>query len=92
MLATWLSFNDLTSLVKRIYEIDRLGYAIIYGVSNNKEKWWDNHLAGYIGWQANDSSQQFENDEEFKSEINQFDKPEVIFQGGGFAAAGHFED
>ena len=36
MMDTWLSFEDLTSLVKRIFEVDRLGYAIIYGVANNR--------------------------------------------------------
>ncbi len=92
MLATWLSFDDLTDLVKKIYQIDRLGYAVIYGVSDNKQKWWDNSLTSYIGWKPNDNSQQFENDAKLTAEINNHDDPAIRFQGGAFAAAGHFED
>ncbi|MEH6633077.1 MAG: NAD(P)-dependent oxidoreductase [Halopseudomonas aestusnigri] len=92
MLATWLSFDDLTALVKQIFEADRLGHAIVYGVSANKEQWWDNHLTTYIGWSPKDSSEQFENDEEFTSEVVDRNDPAVRYQGGGFAAAGHFED
>ncbi len=92
MLATWLSFDDLTALVKRIFEVDRLGHAIVYGVSDNKERWWDNHLTTYIGWIAKDSSEQFENNEEFTSKAVDRNDLDVRYQGGSFAAAGHFED
>lgn len=92
MLATWLSYNDLTSLTKRIFDVDRLGYAIVYGVSDNPEKWWDNHLTAYIGWSPEDSTVGFENDENLVNEtVDPFD-PATQFQGGPFAAFGHFED
>lgn len=92
MLATWLSFNDLTSLTKRIFEVDRIGYAVVYGVSDNPEKWWDNHLTTYIGWSPQDSSAHFEEDEELITEIVDPFDPAIQFQGGPFAAFGHFED
>jgi len=91
-LATWLSFNDLTSLVKRIFEVDRLGFAIIYGVSANPETWWNNHQASHIGWHPVDSSAQFEQEDYLRNEVIDPFSPEVQFQGGKYAAAGHFED
>jgi uronate dehydrogenase len=92
MLATWFSFDDLTALVKRIFTSDRLGYAVVYGVSANKEQWWDNHLSTYIGWSPKDSSEQFENDDVMLSEVVDKNDPAIRFQGGGFASAKHFED
>ncbi len=92
MLATWLSYDDLTSLTKCVFDTDRLGFAIIYGVSNNPEQWWDNHLTTYVGWSPKDSSSQFANEKELLDEkVDPFD-PATQFQGGPFAAFGHFED
>ncbi len=92
MLATWLSYDDLTALVKRIFEVDRLGYAIVYGVSDNAEKWWDNHLTAYIGWAPKDSADQFRDAEHIINEVADPFDPATQFQGGPFAAKGHFED
>ncbi len=92
LLATWLSFEDLTSLVNRVIATDLLGYAIIYGVSNNREQWWNNHLVGYLGWEPKDSSIQFEQDPCLKTEHVDRHDPAIRFQGGGFTSAGHFED
>jgi uronate dehydrogenase len=92
MLATWLSFDDLTALVKQVYQTDRLGYAVIYGVSDNKGKWWDNRLSSYIGWQPKDSSDQFASDSELIAEVVDKNDPATHYQGGGFASAGHYED
>ncbi len=92
MLVTWLSSSDLTSLVKSVFTTDWLGYAVIYGVSANKEQWWDNHLTAYIGWIPQDSSEQFENDENLISEIVDPNDPAVRYQGGSFVSAGHYED
>ena len=92
MMATWLSFDDLTALVKSIHKADRVGFSVVYGVSANKEQWWDNRLAGHLGWQPQDSSEQFANDPDILNEVVDINDPAIIFQGGGFAAAGHFED
>lgn len=91
MLATWLSFDDLAALVRRSVAADRVGCAVVYGVSDNPERWWDNRLTAYLGWQPRDSSAPFYDDPEFAAP-NDWNDPAVRFQGGGFAAAGHFED
>lgn len=92
MLATWLSFDDLTDLVRRVIRADRVGCTVVYGASDNPEKWWDNSKAAFLGWQPKDSSAQFENAPRFRDEVNDPNDPAVRYHGGGFAAAGHFED
>ncbi|REG84965.1 NAD-dependent epimerase/dehydratase family protein [Marinomonas pollencensis] len=92
MLSTWLSEGDLTDLIKKVYAVDRLGCTIIYGVSNNPSTWWDNRHAKFIGWTAKDSSEVFEHEAYLEEERRDPNDPEVRFQGGVFASAGHFED
>jgi uronate dehydrogenase len=92
MLSTWMSYSDFTDLVKKVFEVDELGYSIVYGVSDNPESWWDNRLSAHIGWQPQDSSQPFANDADILAQVDDPEDPAVKFQGGAFAAAGHFED
>lgn len=92
MMATWLSFRDLSDLVKCVLRTDRVGYAVVYGASDNDETWWDNTLTGYLGWHPKDSSAQFADDPVLTSQVNDPNDPAVKFQGGAFASAGHFED
>lgn len=92
MLATWLSGDDLASLVKAVFQAPRVGYTMVYGASANKEQWWDNSHAAYLGWEPQDSSEKFRAEVEAATEIPDPNDPVVQFQGGGFAAAGHYED
>lgn len=89
MLSTWLSPDDFFRLIQRVFVAPHLGCPVIYGASDNKDGWWDNTKVAYLGWQPQDSS------EKFRSEFPEPDNvPEVAarYQGGAFAAAGHFED
>lgn len=92
MLATYLSYDDLAGLVKKALAADRIGFAIVYGASNNQQKWWDNRLVGYIGWEPQDSSAPFEHESQIADEIVDPNDPAIRYQGGAFAANGHFED
>lgn len=92
MMATWLSFDDLTNLVKRVIDADRVGFAVVYGASDNDETWWDNSKAAFLGWHPKDSSARFADDPSITGEQNDPNDPAVKYQGGGFAAAPHFED
>lgn len=91
-LSTWLSEGDFARLIKQAYTVNRLGCTVVYGASNNPWSWWDNSHANFIGWQPQDSSATYE------SEVLANDKPldrdnrALLFQGGFFATAGHFED
>lgn len=89
MLATWLSYDDFTSLVKCVFEVEQLGFQTIYGVSNNAKNWWDNHLAAALGWQAKDSVDGYENDPSLVDEETEIAKR---LQGGAYNAEGHFDD
>jgi hypothetical protein len=40
-LTTWLSHNDLVQLVKKSIRSENVKFAIYYGVSNNKGRFWD---------------------------------------------------
>ena len=91
-MATWMSYQDFTNMVKSINEAEQVGYSILYGASANKEQWWNNHLADHLGWVPQDSSEQFATNPEIVNDISDPMDPAVRFQGGPFAAAGHFED
>lgn len=91
MMATWMSAADMLRLIGRILDAPRLGCPIIYGVSDNAESWWDNSEVAYLGWEPQDSSEQFAGMFDDGPAADPAD-PAVVWQGGGFAKAGHFED
>ena len=90
MLVTWLSYRDLTELVRFCLFAPRLGHTIVYGVSNNRDKWWDNAQAAHIGFHPQDSSEPFRARIEALPPIDPAE-PAAQFQGGGFVEAGPFE-
>lgn len=92
MLATWLSPDDFIRLIERVFRAPRLGCPIIYGVSANTETWWSNDHVAYLGWRPEDSSERFRAGLDARMTPPPADDPVVRYQGGGFAAAGHFED
>ncbi len=47
-LASWLSPTDCAQLVDRCLRSAELGYALIWGVSANSERWWS--LANPVGY------------------------------------------
>jgi uronate dehydrogenase len=91
-LSTWLSPRDFVNLVKAVFDAPITGHLIVYGVSNNRQVWWNNDHASFLGWAPEDSS------EAFRAKVEAASPPEdrrdlaVVYQGGAFAAAGHFED
>lgn len=91
MLATWLSYDDLTELVRCCLFAPSLGHTIVYGMSANREVWWDNGKAAHLGFAARDSSEPFRAKvEEAQPPLDPSD-PARKFQGGAFVKAGPFE-
>jgi len=90
MLVTWLSYRDLTELVRCCLVAPRLGHTIVYGVSNNRDKWWDNGKAAHLGYVPQDSSEPFRAKVEALPPVDPAD-PAVQYQGGGFVKLGPFE-
>lgn len=91
-LSTWLSPGDFVRLVKAVFDAPITGHLVLYGVSDNRETWWNNDHASFLGWAPQDSSEIFRAKVEAAHPPEDREDPAVIFQGGAFAAAGHFED
>lgn len=88
MMVTWLSEDDLVSLIERVFLAQRVGYTTLYGVSDNLEKWWDNSHAGFLGWHPKDSSEQFRELIDQRHEKPGPDDVESRFQGGFWCGLG----
>jgi uronate dehydrogenase len=90
MLVTWLSYRDLTELIRCCLFAPTLGHTIVYGASNNRDKWWDNSQAAHLGFHPVDSSEPFREKAESQPPLSQ-DDPARIYQGGAFVKMGPFE-
>lgn len=91
-MAIWLSAEDFVSLVQRALVTPRLAYTVVYGVSNNSERWWDNSKASFLGWVPKDSSEPWRAEIEGEAMGGDPEDPAVIYQGGPFATSGHPDD
>jgi uronate dehydrogenase len=90
MLITWLSYRDLTELVRCCLFAPNLGHTIVYGMSANRDRWWDNRLAAHLGFRPQDSSEEFRAMVEQQPLLDSSD-PAALFQGGAFVKMGPFE-
>lgn len=91
MMSTWLSYDDLTHLLERCLYAPNVGHTVVYGMSNNREVWWDNSQAAHLGFKPKDSSEVFRDKVEAQP-MPAADDPARIYQGGAFVAAGPFGD
>jgi len=91
MLATWLSYDDLERLVIACLTTPVLGHAIVYGMSDNTNVWWDNTSARHIGYRPHDSSEPFRTALEQRQPTLDLSDPAVVYQGGMFVRTGPFD-
>ncbi len=56
---TWLSYDDLISLVQRSIDTPITGFSVVYGVSNNDRAPVDNSKAQHLGYRPKDNAEQF---------------------------------
>lgn len=87
MLHTWFSPRDFLSLIRCVFSVPSLGCPVIYGVSANKEVWWDNSAVAYLGWTPQDSSEGYRAQVEARAATQGISGQLPEFQGGGFALA-----
>lgn len=87
-LSSWLSYDDLISLLERIFAVPRLGCPIIYGASNNPASWWDNSHVAYLGWRPKDCAEVFRATVEAEVERPAIDDANAVYQGGPFCSQG----
>jgi len=92
MLRSYLSYDDLKSLVKRALLARQVGHAIVYGVSDNRDLLWRNPDAGKIGWTPKDSSEPFRAAVEARTRHPDPEDVQNRFHGGRFTQDGPFED
>ena len=89
MMMSWLSYDDLTELIRCSLFTPNVGHTIVFGASDNKNPWWNNGKAAHLGWTPRDSSEQFRAEVEAQPPVADGD-PLVIYQGGRFVAQGPF--
>jgi uronate dehydrogenase len=89
MMHTWLSLRDLTTLIGKSLFTPEVGHTVVYGMSANREPWWDNAAAAHLGFVAQDSSEVFRAKVEAQPPVAPTD-PNAIYQGGAFTAQGPF--
>lgn len=91
-MAIWMSAEDFVRLVQRAIVTPRLSYTVVYGFSNNSERWWDNSKAAFLGWTPQDNSEPWREEMESSDTSLDPEDPAVIYQGGPFATSGHPDD
>ena len=91
MMSTWLSYDDLTHLLERCLYAPNVGHTVVYGMSDNRDVWWDNSKAAHLGFKPKDSSEIFRDKVEAQP-MPAADDPARIYQGGAFVAVGPFGD
>jgi uronate dehydrogenase len=81
-LSTWMGSEDLMQLVMRSIEAKDVGYAAVWGISNNTRAYYDLAEGNAIGYQPT------ENAEDWAAQVlaqpNPLDATAQGFQGGGF--------
>jgi uronate dehydrogenase len=92
MLASWMSYDDLERLVMAVLTTPVLGCSVIYGISDNKTRWYDNSGAAHIGYRPQDSSEPFRAAVEARQPKLDLSDPAVVYQGGAFVRTGPFGD
>ena len=91
-LATWLSFRDLVQLVTRCLVAERIGYTVIYGISDNRERFFSNEKAAHLGYRPQDSAEDYRAAVEAKCAPGDPFDPTIEFAGGFLCAVGHPDD
>lgn len=91
MMATYLSYRDLTNLIERSLFTPNVKHTVVYGASANRDQWWDNRMAVHLGFEPQDTSEVFREKIEQQPPYAPND-PALIYQGGAFCEAGPFDD
>jgi uronate dehydrogenase len=87
MMCTWLSYDDLFSLLQCTLSAPQVGHTVVYGASANKNTWWNNDHAAHLGWKPKDTSEIFRAEIETLPPVAAND-PVSVYQGGKFTAMG----
>jgi uronate dehydrogenase len=90
MLATWLSYGDLSRMVERSVLADVEGCLVIWGASRNaRMTWWRGDDRAAIGWEPQDSVDRWTAELDGKTSGNPVAER---YQGGGYPALDYSRD
>ncbi len=84
MLSTWMSYDDFASLIGCVFRAPMLGCPIIWGVSDNDSRWWDNSAASFLGWHPKDNAERFRAEVDATVDCPDPQSPIAVYQGGRF--------
>ncbi len=59
MLATWFSYRDLVSLMTRCVQTEQVGYAVIWGASDNARSFWRRDDRERLGWSPKETADSY---------------------------------
>ncbi|MDQ0322598.1 uronate dehydrogenase [Pararhizobium capsulatum DSM 1112] len=92
MLSTWMSYDDFESMIDCVFRVPMLGCPIIWGISDNDSRWWDNSAAAFLGWRPKDNAERFRAELDVSLGRQAADSPLSVYQGGMFVRDPIFED
>ena len=92
MLSTWLSYDDLKSLILACMNSSNVQHSVIFGVSNNDSLLIDNKYANHISYKPKDNAEEYREKIEQKHGFVDSQDPLVTTHGGNFVSAGHYDD
>jgi len=88
-LATWLSYADLVRLVTRCLLAERVGWTVVYGISDNRERFFSNDKAAHLGYEPQDSAEEFRDKVEAQNPPGDPYDPAIEYVGGFLVSMGH---
>ena len=91
-LSTWMSFDDLVQLVTRSLCAESVGYSVLYGISDNRERFFSNAPAAHVGYRPEDSAEDWRAEVEAATHPGDPHDPAIEYVGGIFCAIGHPDD
>ncbi|MEF7612500.1 NAD(P)-dependent oxidoreductase [Aquincola sp. MAHUQ-54] len=92
MLATWMSYDDLERLVMASLTAPVVRHSVVFGVSDNHTRWYDNRYGDHVGYRPQDNSERFRPAVEAKEPVLDRNDPATVYQGGWFVRTGPFDN
>ena len=90
MLATWMSYGDLSRLMERCVMTPKVGCIAIWGASRNaRMTWWRDDARAAIGWEPTDSVDSFTAQ---LASVLSGDPVQERYMGGGYCAIDYSRD
>jgi uronate dehydrogenase len=90
MLATWLSYPDLSRLVVRALVTPDVACSVVWGASANRRMtWWRDDSRERLGWQPQDSADPYA--AQLAAQVSG-DPVQERYMGGGFCRLGYSRD